>query len=91
MELTLKLTVAIAFVGAVYWGPHEDAVNKAAEDMHQPEYWNYNQDQGIAPLRQALLKKITEQNGLHGVRNPLFPSTESLLRFFLLADAFGRN
>ena len=34
----------------------------------EPEFYSYGYDHGIAPLREALLKKIQEKNGLHGVR-----------------------
>lgn len=69
--------IQVNHAGAVYWGPFEQAVRKAAEHALEPEFYSYGFDHGIGPLREALVKKISEKNGLEGVSCHLFLCTDS--------------
>lgn len=52
--------------GAVSWGPCREAVEAAAANMHDPEYFSYGTDHGVPSLRKALVEKISATNGLKG-------------------------
>jgi hypothetical protein len=54
--------------GIVHWGPPMQAMNRAAAMVADPSVNSYGPDEGLPALREALRRKIADENGLHGVR-----------------------
>ncbi|XP_010532140.1 PREDICTED: uncharacterized protein LOC104808212 [Tarenaya hassleriana] len=51
--------------GVVYWQPPEQALEKVKELVWDPLVSSYGPDEGIPELREALQKKLCEENKLH--------------------------
>ncbi|KAF5741704.1 katanin p60 ATPase-containing subunit A1 [Tripterygium wilfordii] len=50
--------------GVVYWQPPKQALNKVKELVWEPSISCYGSDEGIPPLREALIKKLGQENKL---------------------------
>ncbi|TYK27678.1 katanin p60 ATPase-containing subunit A1 [Cucumis melo var. makuwa] len=53
------------FKGVVYWQPPQQALKKAAELVWEPSISRYGADEGIPELREALTRKLNEENKLY--------------------------
>ena len=62
------LLTVIATAGIVHWQPPAAALALAAQMAGDPAVSQYGPDEGLPALREALRRKIREENGLHGVR-----------------------
>ncbi|KAL5574637.1 hypothetical protein UlMin_016336 [Ulmus minor] len=51
--------------GVVYWQPPKQALNKVKELVWEPSISRYGSDEGIPELREALTKKLCEENKLY--------------------------
>ncbi|TYK04602.1 katanin p60 ATPase-containing subunit A1 [Cucumis melo var. makuwa] len=51
--------------GVVYWQPPQQALKKAAELVWEPSISRYGADEGIPELREALTRKLNEENKLY--------------------------
>lgn len=53
--------------GIVHWQPPPGALAAAAAMANDPAVSAYGPDEGLPALREALRKKVQEENGLQGV------------------------
>lgn len=53
--------------GVVFWSPPERAIQAATAACSTPLAHSYGPAQGMPALRQALIKKLAEENEIHGV------------------------
>jgi len=53
--------------GIVHWQPPAAALQAAADLVKDPAVSAYGPDEGLPALREALRRKIQEENGLQGV------------------------
>ncbi|EPS58633.1 hypothetical protein M569_16180, partial [Genlisea aurea] len=60
----LKDCISLA-QGVVYWQPPKEALSKVQELVWEPTVSRYGHDEGLPELRQAINKKLREENGLH--------------------------
>ncbi|KAF8400731.1 hypothetical protein HHK36_014031 [Tetracentron sinense] len=51
--------------GVVYWQPPEQALDKVKEIVWEPSTSRYGADEGLPELREALIKKLREENKLY--------------------------
>ncbi|XP_052176162.1 aromatic aminotransferase ISS1 isoform X2 [Diospyros lotus] len=51
--------------GVVYWQPPKRALDQAKELVWEPSVSRYGPDEGLPELREALTKKLREENNLH--------------------------
>ncbi|XVF74651.1 hypothetical protein PTKIN_Ptkin13bG0128200 [Pterospermum kingtungense] len=51
--------------GVVYWKPPKQALDKVKELVEEPSISRYGADEGLPELREALLRKLREENNLH--------------------------
>lgn len=51
--------------GVVYWQPPKPALEKVQELVWEPSVSRYGADEGLPELRDALLKKLRDENKLH--------------------------
>ncbi|KAK4765706.1 hypothetical protein SAY86_026796 [Trapa natans] len=51
--------------GVVYWQPPKQALDKVKELVWEPSISRYGADEGMSSLREALLKKLREENKLY--------------------------
>ncbi|WJX42832.1 Aromatic aminotransferase iss1 [Trifolium repens] len=51
--------------GVVYWQPPKQALDKVKELVYEPSISRYGSDEGIPELREALVKKLRNENNLH--------------------------
>lgn len=51
--------------GVVYWKPPEQALQKVQEIVWEPSVSRYGADEGLPELREALIKKMRQENKLH--------------------------
>lgn len=51
--------------GAVYWQPPDQALEKVKEKAWEPSTSQYGTHEGLAELREALIKKLRHENELH--------------------------
>ncbi|XAR67746.1 hypothetical protein NMG60_11002635 [Bertholletia excelsa] len=51
--------------GVVYWQPPKKALDKAKELIWEPSVSRYGADEGLPELREALIKKLRQENRLH--------------------------
>ncbi len=56
--------------GIVHWAPPPQALATAAAMAADPAVSQYGPDEGLPALREALRRKIREENGLEGVSGP---------------------
>ncbi|EFN55891.1 hypothetical protein CHLNCDRAFT_94487 [Chlorella variabilis] len=70
-EGTLSLAQGLP-AGIVHWQPPPQALKRAAEMANDPAVSAYGPDEGLPALRDALRRKIREENGLEGVRQAAF-------------------
>lgn len=56
--------------GIVHWSPPPEALAAAASMAADPAVSQYGPDEGLPALREALRRKIREENGLEGVSTP---------------------
>ncbi|KAL3655506.1 Aromatic aminotransferase iss1 [Castilleja foliolosa] len=60
----LKDCVSLA-QGVVYWQPPKQALEKVQELVWEPSVSRYGADEGLPELREALMKKLRNENKLH--------------------------
>ncbi|CAF2060245.1 hypothetical protein Bca4012_100210 [Brassica carinata] len=64
-ELAAELTNPMSLAqGVVYWQPPQKALDKVKELVWDPAISSYGPDEGLPELRQALQKKLREENKL---------------------------
>ncbi|KAI3455387.1 hypothetical protein Pfo_012050 [Paulownia fortunei] len=51
--------------GVVYWQPPKQALEKVQELVWEPSVSRYGADEGLPELREALMKKLRDENKLH--------------------------
>jgi len=51
--------------GVVYWQPPKQALDKVKELVMEPSISRYGADEGIPELREALIKKLSQENKLY--------------------------
>ncbi|KAL2493398.1 Pyridoxal phosphate (PLP)-dependent transferases superfamily protein [Abeliophyllum distichum] len=51
--------------GVVYWQPPKQALEKVQQLVWEPVISRYGADEGLPELREALLKKLQQENNLH--------------------------
>ncbi|GMI92647.1 ndole Severe Sensitive1, reversal of sav3 phenotype 1 [Hibiscus trionum] len=51
--------------GVVYWKPPKQALDKVKELVEEPSVSCYGADEGLPELREALTRKLREENNLH--------------------------
>ncbi|KAL3511824.1 hypothetical protein ACH5RR_024541 [Cinchona calisaya] len=51
--------------GVVYWQPPKQALEKVQQLVWEPSVSRYGADEGIFELREALIKKMRQENNLH--------------------------
>lgn len=51
--------------GVVYWQPPERALDKVKELVWEPSVSRYGADEGLPELREALVRKLRQENNLH--------------------------
>ncbi|KAI4355687.1 hypothetical protein L6164_004435 [Bauhinia variegata] len=51
--------------GVVHWQPPKQALDKVKELVWEPSISRYGADEGIPPLKEALVRKLRHENNLH--------------------------
>ncbi|XWS20356.1 hypothetical protein CRYUN_Cryun31cG0094400 [Craigia yunnanensis] len=51
--------------GVVYWQPPKQALDKVKELVEEPSISRYGADEGLPELREALIRKLRQENNLH--------------------------
>ncbi|XP_022714899.1 aromatic aminotransferase ISS1 isoform X2 [Durio zibethinus] len=51
--------------GVVYWQPPKQALDKVKELVEDPSISRYGADEGLPELREALIRKLRQENNLH--------------------------
>ncbi|PSR96100.1 Aspartate aminotransferase like, partial [Actinidia chinensis var. chinensis] len=51
--------------GVVYWQPPKRALDRAKEIVWDPAVSRYGADEGLPELREALIRKLRQENNIH--------------------------
>ncbi|KAF8393308.1 hypothetical protein HHK36_021549 [Tetracentron sinense] len=61
----LETDTPVMVQGIVYWQPPEQALEKVKEIVWEPSISRYGADEGLPELREALMKKLRQENKLY--------------------------